>query len=1001
MRLILPSDLQAQMARAILLAEGMAPQAADRVVRSFHAFVTDVASAAKEVRLVPAHLRRWLLQQAVQAVAQPDTLMERALRREGILTLLSAWVREMTREGISPESLEQLAVQSQEQEKISALAQILRRYRYLLAARGWHEEEEVYPLATQALHEARHHIALPHRVLVDGFARFSRTETAFLRALAEAGCKVVVTLCWEDKRDALFESTSATLQWLSQHFEVQMEPVTLPPDERTSPAIAHIASYLFGTSPPPANTGQLLPAVEIWEAPHLLAEAEMVAREIVHHHRNGMAWGEIAVLCRDIASVLPTLEGVFAQFGIPTQRFEAQTLGEHPLVRTLIGLLHLHESEYPREGVLQWLKSGYLPIDILEADRLRLLAVRRGVRSGAANWLRLAEQMEREDSTIATMLRTLVESTQSLSQAQNPRQWLDALQRTLHATQFGMSVLRSEEQDALTQAMEIAQQVVFLLAQDAEGTPAEWARAVEQAWAVTLQRCDSSPRNAVWLLEATRSRPLRPRVVFVMGMQEGRFPHRMVEDALLRDEDRRRLNAHTGSRLPLTTDNAAMERLAFYQAAACASQRVVFSYSRTEGDHDVQPSFYLRSLREIFPPDSIIQRSLRLSDVTAPLSHTVDEKDTERTLVDSLFDINPHTRRVMDDSERLLTAQTLHRWLTERRERCRQWWRWRYLPDFPRLSTLLPHIGNRAYSATELEELQQCPFRHFVRWEMRIRGERTHYAAGQGRWLHAVLHRRHQHPEQPIEELLQEVAQQHPVDRPLGERHLLLQQLEEMVRSVLEREEQVYAGFGLQTLWTEATFGPIHDEDEEPVEETAPPLRLTLPDGERMRICGRIDRIDVCPQTGAAVLVDYKRDLPDRWWQRVQMGEDLQTVLYVAALKQVWKLNPAAVALDGVLEGKRCRVLFTDTAPAELLQRLGRQPQEDYSVVQRVHGQRWKGIERTAAQKVNELLHRLRAGDIRPTPGDHCSLCEYGGICRTVRGVDAAVHDGEPYPADR
>ncbi|GIV16085.1 MAG: hypothetical protein KatS3mg022_1520 [Armatimonadota bacterium] len=1000
MRLIVPSDLQAQMARAILLAEGMAPQTADRVVRSLHTFATEAASAVKEVRLVPAHLRRWLLQQAVLAVAQPDTVIERATRREGILTLLSTWLREMTREGVSPQMLEQLAAQSQEQEKISALAQILRRYRYLLTAQGWHEEEDVYPLATQALHEARHHLTLPHRILVDGFARFSRTETAFLGALAQAGCKVVITLCWEEKREALFESTSATLQWLSQHFDVQVEPVTQSPDERTSPAVAHIAAHLFGTPPAPVKAEQSPPAVETWEAPHLLTEVEMIAREIVHHHRNGMAWGEIAVLCRDIASVLPTLERAFAQFGIPTQRFEAQMLGEHPLVRTLTGLLHLHESDYPREGVLQWFKSGYLPIDILEADRLRLLAVHRGVRSGAANWLRLAEQMEREDSTVALLLRTLIESTQSLSLAEHPRQWLEILQRTLNAAQFGTSVLNSEEQDTLTQAMEVAQQVIFLLAQDAEGTPAEWARAVEQAWATTPQKRSSSLCNAVWLLEATRSRPLRPRVAFVMGMQEGRFPRRMVEDALLRDEDRRWLNAHTGSRLPLTTDNAAMERLAFYQAATCASQRVVFTYSRTEGDHDVQPSFYLRLLREIFPSDGIIQRSLRLSDVTAPLSHTVDERDTERTLVDSLFDINPHTRRAMDASERLLTAQTLHRWLTEQTERCRQWWRWRYLPDFPRLSSLLPHIGNRAYSATELEELQQCPFRHFVRWEMKIRGEKTHYAAGQGRWLHAVLHRRRHHPEQPLEELLQEVVQQHPIDRPAGEKHLLLQQLEEMVRSVLEREERVYAGFGLQTLRTEATFGPAQEEEEAPAEDIAPPLRLTLPGGERMLICGRIDRVDVCPQTGAAVLIDYKRDLPDRWWQRVQMGEDLQTVLYVAALRQVWKLTPAAVAVDGALEGKRYRALFTDTAPAELLQRLGKQPQEDYSVVQRVNGQRWKSIERTAAQKINELLRRLQAGDIRPTPGDHCSLCEYGGICRTVRGVDAPTHDGEPYPAD-
>jgi hypothetical protein len=65
-----------------------------------------------------------------------------------------------------------------------------------------------------------------------------------------------------------------------------------------------------------------------------------------------------------------------------------------------------------------------------------------------------------------------------------------------------------------------------------------------------------------------------------------------------------------------------------------------------------------------------------------------------------------------------------------------------------------------------------------------------------------------------------------------------------------------------------------------------------------------------------------------------------------------------------------------------------------------VHGQRWKSIERTAAQKISELLNRLKAGDIAPVPGDHCSLCEYSGICRTVKGTDAPVHDGEPYPTN-
>ncbi|GIV19499.1 MAG: hypothetical protein KatS3mg023_1250 [Armatimonadota bacterium] len=997
--LIMPSDLQAQMARAILKAEGMPPEQADRAVQSLHSFASEVASPAAAVRVVPQHLRRWILRTAVRSLAQPGSLLEHAVHRDGILSLLSTWVREMARERITSEMLYTLSQHSSEREKVVALAQVWGAYRRLLAQQGWQEEEDVYLIAAQALRAAIQAPHIPHRVLFDGFARFCASELEFLRALAEAGHDVVVTLCWEAGRDALFESTTALLKWLREHFEVHHEQVTSSPDEETSPAVRHIAANLLSPSPV-AAPAQVSPSVEIWEAPYLLAEIEWIAREIARLHHHGMAWGEIAVLCRDLPDVLSTMETVFARFAIPTQSFETRLLGEHPLMRTLIGFLRLHENDYPRESVLQWLKSGYLPIDILDADLLRLRAVRRGIRSGAANWLRLAKDVSDESSLAAHLLHATMEWTQALSQAATPRQWLDTFQKALDAMKFG-TPLEAETDDVFAQAIEVAHQVVALLANEESGTPPEWTKAVEQAWAVTPQRHSQSPRNAVWLLEAARSRPLRPRVAFVMGMQEGRFPKRFMEDALLRDDDRRWLNEHVGCSLPLSTDAAALERLVFYQAATCASQRVVFTYSRTEGDHDVQPSFYLRSLREIFPPEGIIQRSLRLSDVTAPLSHTVNQQDTERTLVESLFDWDPHTRRVMDATERLQAAQMLHRWLMEYPERCRQWWRWRSLPDFPRLTVFVPQPARRAYSASELEDLQQCPFRHFLRWEMKLRGERTHYTVGQGRWLHAVLHHHRRNPEQPLDALLEEAAQQHPIDRPIGERHLLLQQLEDMVRSVLEREEQIYTRFGLQTLYTEAVFGPAVDDEEEHPQDTAPPLRLTLPDGEKMLICGRIDRVDICPQTAAAVLVDYKRNLSDSWWQKIQTGDDLQTVLYVAALRQVWKLTPAAVALDGALEGKRCRVLFTDTASSDLLQRLGKQPQEEPGVVQRVHGQRWKSIERTAAQKIRDLLHRLKTGDIAPTPGDHCSLCEYGGICRTVKGTEAPVHDGEPYPTDR
>ncbi len=984
------------MARAILLAEGVGDRKVDHIVRSFHAFAMELASG-EEVRTVPAHMRRWLLQEAVRSSAQAHSLLERALQREGILTLLSAWVRELARERISPEALELLAQHGSDSERLTALAQVWRRYRDLLGREGWHEEEDIYAVAARACRERRSDLRLPSTVYLDGFSRFSRSEVELLRALAEARCEVVVTLCWEAGRDVLFESTSATLEMLREHFEVLHEHLSSGRVAHIAPAITHIAEHLFSASAQ-VLTANGTPEVEIWEAPHLLAETEMVAREIVRLHREGVAWGDMAVLCRDLASVLPNLQGVFEQFGVPTQSFEMHMLAEHPLVRALIGFMQIHDNDYPRDALISWLKNGYLPVDILEVDRLRRLAVRRAVRSGASGWLRLAEELEQEGSAVVPLLRAVIQHTQSLAQATSASQWLKTFQTGLSAMSFGMNC-DTEANDVLTQAMEVAQQVAFLLDREGGGDPKHWAEAVIQAWAVTPQKRATAPRNAVWLLEASRSRPLQPRVAFVMGMQESRFPRRITEDAFLRDEDRLFLNQRTGCDLPLTTDASAMERLIFYQAATCARKRVVFTYSRTEGDHDVQPSFYLRSLRELFQQRSIVQRSVRLSDITAPLSQALDEQDIERTLVDSVFDRNPHTRRPMDDEERRLTAETLAMWLRDKPERCVRWWRWRTLPPLPQLSVGVRQANTRAYSATELEELQRCPFRHFVRWELKLRPDRVHYTAGQGRWLHAVLHRRHRQPEQPLEEALQEVVQQHPVDRPLGERHLLMQQVEELLRSVVKREETVYSAFGLQTRYTEATFGPALDENDEPAEGAFPALRLTLPDGERMHICGRIDRVDVFPENGMAVLLDYKRDLPDTWWQNIQAGEDFQTVLYVAALRQVWKLTPAAVALDSAMGEKRCRIVFLDSCPSELLQRLNPQPNEGYGVVQRVQIERWSSIERSTARKIGYLLNRLRRGDIIPTPGEHCQVCEYGGLCRVVMSAGGRpVHDGEPYP---
>jgi hypothetical protein len=86
------------------------------------------------------------------------------------------------------------------------------------------------------------------------------------------------------------------------------------------------------------------------------------------------------------------------------------------------------------------------------------------------------------------------------------------------------------------------------------------------------------------------ARGLKFEAVFVPGMAEKLFPHRIVEEPMLLDEARERLNAG----LVTNEDRLARERLALALAAGAAERRLIFSYPRLdlgEGRPRV-PSFY-------------------------------------------------------------------------------------------------------------------------------------------------------------------------------------------------------------------------------------------------------------------------------------------------------------------------------------------------------------------------------------------------------------------------
>ena len=243
----------------------------------------------------------------------------------------------------------------------------------------------------------------------------------------------------------------------------------------------------------------------------------------------------------------------------------------------------------------------------------------------------------------------------------------------------------------------------------------------------------------VWIAPIEAVRGLSFDVVLVPGLAERMFPRKIVEDPLLLDVDRRKLDAN----LPLQEDRVSRERLALRLAAGAAKRKIVFSYPSIDlqkGRSKV-PSFYLlevlRASEGTLPDFESLERDAADSSGArlgwpAPResSHAIDETEHDLAfLSDALRQDTP--KELAQGTGRYLmnVNDALSRSLRTRYQRGRS--RFTSVDGFLDPSTdskkLLANqrFGQRAFSVTALERFGACPYRFFLNAILRLRPRET------------------------------------------------------------------------------------------------------------------------------------------------------------------------------------------------------------------------------------------------------------------------------------
>ena len=673
----------------------------------------------------------------------PDYLRN-AVEMSGFAPAALHTLRALSAAGVAPGELEALAATVPDPEKARLLARVATAYFARLKKAGLLDRESLYRRAMDALPLEAAGIVLVGDV----------PESAAFEALAaKAARSQPFTWVGWSRTPEMAPRLEAAAKRVRSRIGVTCDPCEVAP--RKESALARVQRALFAEDGH-TKARALDKSVQFLSAPGESLEAVEIARLILDEAARGVRFQEMAVLLRTPSTYASHLASAFDRAGISAFFLDGVPRVD-PAARALGLLLDLAGADLDRAQVAEFLTTARIPYQKILGEDARIsparwdrISARAGIVSGIDQWrtgLRAARESaeEREfDDEVALIdsLELIVERLhRQLADFPETGSWREFLEATLG--------LLSNWIDRSQLTKERLERLIGPLDRFAPTpTRAQFLARVRELIASQVYREGSLADGRVFVGATSVAAGLRFRVVFVPGLVERRFPSVARPDPLLLDEERAALSQE----LRTSADEQEEERLEFFDACAAASERLVLSYPRVDGQSGrdrVPSSFLLRAARAATGARVSAEQLAALASggetsLGRPYPKSTDRAVDlfERDLSLVAYGEKGAARHLADDAPNVRRSRD-----AERASWRRALTPWDGLVDADACKDALNELclTGREVSATEVETLATCPYRHFLRFGLKLRPweepERT-YALDRravGNIMHEVL----------------------------------------------------------------------------------------------------------------------------------------------------------------------------------------------------------------------------------------------------------------------
>ncbi len=1006
-------------------------------------FITEQAGI-KKVFLSPQG-RRMLIRRAIHKNASKLRAFASVSSKNGFAEKCDEIFELCSRFLISPEALS-LAAESLASDTFTLLSQKLHDLSLLYAecdksmkSRGV-SSSDIYNAVIDAMPASP---LADAAVFIDGFDLMTEQIYGIINKMTEVCSHLTVSIRTDLKascRDKhIFFSEDLTLKRITNIANEngsKIKTVTLCAKNirAATDALSHLEHEIFAY--PPRTYSKAADGIKLFAAANRTTEAEAAADEVLRAAKKGIRFRDMAIIASDMTSYSLPVSRALNSRGIPCFTDIKHPLSSYPAARFVLYSLRAAMRSFPCSDVLEILKSDILKIDRFDAEKFENYVIRFGIRNMMFTKPFEREGFEAEESTRQLLMTPLLKLRSNLAQASTFSQKVEVLYSYIeecgifeYQEKLCETLSNDNRKELANENSQVAQMLSQLFSQlheiigDETVSTSEFAAMFEEG--LSSFEVGSIPATADQILFGSvgRTRARSLRAVFILGATEGDFPHSTPDDSIIDDHELKLLSGFSITPWYSSYDKTLLGLSDVYSILTKPSELLYLSFPISTGGEQPLPCLIVDRLLTIFPD---IKTD---SDVDALNADNADAKAVFSPSTQGAFaSLIKRLRRFADTSQSDETTAYLYSQFynsDEFKARLEQAEEALYTQSSPepfgRELALELYGSNPHGSASRLETFNECPFKHFSRYGLKIlpRKEYKELKVDEGTFCHDAFDMfigELLKCEKPLSEITREDASNilSLILPELLKEHnngILLSSAKNRARArqlCITIKDAAFAILAqLQSgkfipIGTELVFGDSDDA-------VFPSIKLDIGGGKFYRISGKIDRIDKAEVDGidSYRVIDYKGNSSAFGFSDLYHGLSLQLPLYIYA---VVSANNAARMAGIYYQNYSIKPLDADADRKKFEEELSKQFKlkgftlDDASITEssgssitsrgtKVTSSEFTKITEFALKKATSTAIDIFDGDLKVSPilyssqRSACTFCDYASICRFDRQI--------------